>query len=124
MDFWDAFQQQGQIQSASIAAEAARDTALNAYEKVQREAHRLEAKIDGLALVSQALWELVRERTQLSDDDIRAKIAEIDARDGRIDGRITGMPGTCTKCHRPAHSRQATCMYCGTAIERHHIFER
>jgi len=123
VDLWDVFQQ-GQIEAARSAAGSARDTALNAQEKVQREIHRLEAKVDGLALLSQALWELVREHTKLTDADIGAKVSEIDARDGRIDGRFTGPPGTCAKCNRPIHSRQAACMYCGDPIERSHVFER
>jgi hypothetical protein len=123
VDIWDVFQQ-GQIEAASSAAGAARDTALNAHEKVQREVHRLESKIDGLALVSQALWELVREHTSLTDADIRAKIGEIDARDGRVDGRISGMASACAKCNRPIHSRQSACMYCGATIDRAHAFER
>jgi hypothetical protein len=124
MDDLFGFVSEGQIESARLTADAARDTALNAEEKVQREVRRLEARIDGLALRCQALWELVRERTSLSDADIRAKVSEIDARDGRVDGRITGTPGVCSKCGRPTHSRQSACMYCGTPIERSHVFER
>jgi hypothetical protein len=123
VDLWDIFQQ-GQIEAARAAAGSARDTALNAQEKVQREIHRLESKIDGLALISQALWELIRQHTSLTDADIRAKVAEIDARDGRIDGRITGTPGSCAKCNRPTHSRQVSCMYCGEPIDKGHVFER
>ena len=123
VDFWDVFQQ-GQIESATASAHLAQSTALNTEDRVRREIARLEAKIDGLALVSQALWELTRERTQLTDDDIRAKITEIDARDGRADGRLLGGPTACKGCGRTAHTRQAACMYCGTAIDRKHVFER
>ena len=123
VDFWDVFQQ-GQIEAASASAQLAQSTALNAEDRAKREIARLESKIDGLALVSQALWELVRERTGLTDDDIRARIEEIDARDGRSDGRLLGGPTTCKGCGRSAHTRQVACMYCGTAIERKHVFER
>ena len=123
VDLWDVFQQ-GQIESASASAHLAQTTALNTEDRVKREIGRLEAKIDALALVSQALWELVREQTTLSDDDIRAKIAEIDERDGRVDGRLLGGPIQCVGCGRPAHTRQSACMYCGTKIERKHVFER
>jgi hypothetical protein len=123
VDLWDVFQQ-GQIEAASASANLAQTTALNAEDRVKCEIGRLEAKIDGLALVSQALWELVRERTNLTDHDIRAKVAEIDARDGRADGRLLGVPTECKRCGRSAHTRQTTCMYCGTGIERKHVFER
>jgi hypothetical protein len=111
VDLWDVFQQ-GQIEAASASANLAQTTALNAEDRVKREIGRLEAKIDGLALVSQALWELVRERTNLTDHDIRAK------------SRLLGVPTECKRCGRSAHTRQTTCMYCGTGIERKHVFER
>lgn len=123
MDIWDVYQH-GQIAAATATADAARQSAEHTYENTRRDLGRLEAKIDTLALVSQALWELVRERTELTDDDIRARIADIDLRDGRADGRIVGARFSCAKCNRPAHTRQAACMYCGTPIERKHVFER
>ena len=123
MDLWDLYQH-GEIAAARARAGDAHDTALGAHERVLRESRRLEAKIDGLALLSQALWELVREHTTLSEADLRAKVAEIDARDGRIDGRITGTSTNCVSCERPTHSRQSACMYCGTPIERQNAFER
>ena len=123
IDLWDVYQQ-GQIDAASANADAARDTAISAEERARREVARLEAKVDGLALVSQALWELVRERTSLTDADIRAKVSEIDERDGRVDGRLLGTPSNCEGCGRTVHTRQAACMYCGTAVHRKHVFER
>ena len=123
MDLWDVYQH-AQIASATATADSARHSAERTHEKTSREISRLEAKIDGLSLISQALWELIRERTQLSDHDIIAKVKEIDARDGRVDGRISGVPGQCSHCSRPTHSRQSACMYCGTPISRSHVFER
>jgi hypothetical protein len=123
VDLWDVYQQ-GQIQSATATADSAHSVALNAEERAKRESARLEAKIDALALVSQALWELVRERTNLTDEDIRAKIIDIDKRDGRVDGRLLGGPTKCPGCGRDAHTRQAACMYCGTSLPRKHVFER
>lgn len=123
MDLWDVYQQ-GQIAAATATADSARQSAEHTYERTYREISRLEAKIDGLSLISQALWELVRERTQLDDQDMLAKVKEIDARDGRVDGRITGLPGECAQCNRPTHSRQSACMYCGCPIARNHVFGR
>ena len=123
MDLWDVYQH-GQIASATATADAARQSAEHTYERTLRESSRLEAKIDALALISQALWELVRERTHLTEQDIQEKVKEIDARDGRMDGRILGSPGSCSKCNRPTHTRQSACMYCGEKIPRDHVFER
>lgn len=58
-------------------------------------------RIDRLTLVCLAMWELVREHTDLTDEDLRAKVEEIDTADGRRDG-----------FHRPAADRCG----CGAAV--------
>ena len=60
---------------------------------------------DGLALVCEALWEVVRDHGGITETDIHDKIKEIELRDGRRDGRMTG------------HTRMSVCMYCGTPFE-------
>lgn len=123
IDIWDMFQQ-AQVDSASWKADTARRDAVQASDRMHSEVLRLEAKIDGLALVCQALWEVVRQETDLTDADIAKKIEEIDLRDGKRDGRITGRPMMCTKCGRPTHTRQRACMYCGTLVVAGHLVEK
>jgi len=115
MDMWDVFQQ-GQINSASITAENAADTANRTSEKLHNEVRRLDDKIEGLALVCEALWELLREHSNLTDADVRAKMHEIDIRDGRADGRMTGRPYDCPACHRPVHTTHRHCIWCKTEL--------
>ena len=122
-DLWDLYQQ-GQIDEAARNAELAKRDGIQVADRLHREVLRLESKIDTLALIAQASWELVRQETGLSDSDIGKKMAEIDARDGRIDGRITGTPTTCPKCARPANTRNRVCAFCGTPIEKGHIVEK
>ena len=122
-DLWDLFQQ-GQIEHATTTAEYAKRDAAQNSARLHKEVLRLEVKIDRLAIISQALWELVREKTDLSEKDIEARIADIDAHDGRIDGKITGRPATCPKCARPVHTRHRVCPYCGTAVSDGHIVEK
>ena len=123
IDIWDMFQQ-AQIDSATWKADSARRDATQASDRLHSEVLRLEAKIDGLALVCQALWELVRQETGLREGDIAKKIEEIDLRDGKKDGRITGRPLKCGKCGRPTHTRQRACMYCGETVGSGHIVEK
>lgn len=116
-ELFDVFQQ-GLIDDARYKAESAkRDSEQNSI-RLHQEVQRLNAKIDGLALICEALWELLREQTSLSGELIHEKIREIDLRDGRRDGRMSGNPTTCSSCGRTSHTRNAFCMYCGTAIER------
>jgi len=123
IDLWDLFQQ-AQIDSAAWKADAARRDAAQASDRLHSEALRLEAKIDALALICQALWELLRQETGLREAEIAKKIEEIDLRDGKKDGRITGRPLKCTKCGRPTHTRQRVCMYCGAPIADGHLVEK
>ena len=119
---WDAYQQV-QIHSLNSQAKHRKDEATRLEDRMRYDLGRLESKIDGLALVTQALWELLRRHTDLTDADILARMAEIDLRDGRKDGRISGVPVDCPSCKRPAHTRQRACMYCGTPIDGQHITE-
>jgi len=120
---WDLIQQ-GQISQANANAESAKQDSANTSERLHKEVLRLEAKMDRLAIITQGLWELLSEKTGLTENDIEAKIAEIDLRDGRADGKITGKPTTCPKCARPTHTRLRSCPYCGTALDKAHIVEK
>ena len=84
MDLFDLYQHK-RIHDAEDKANAAGRDAAHAADRMQTEVRRLEAKIDGLALICEATWELLRERTQLTDEDIRKKMEEIDLRDGVSD---------------------------------------
>jgi outer membrane murein-binding lipoprotein Lpp len=114
-DAFDIFQQ-GLLEEASKAASNAKRDAEHANDRIHTEVQRLNAKIDMLALICEALWETIQEHTAVTEAEIHEKIAEIDLRDGRRDGRITGRPTNCTQCGRAAHTRLVTCMYCGASL--------
>lgn len=93
-------------------------------EALRKEVLRIESKVDGLALICQALFEIVQEETNLTDKEIEKKIKAIDLRDGREDGKMTGKVLPCSNCNRPAHTRQHVCMYCGSAIVEGNAIEK
>jgi hypothetical protein len=78
----------------------------------------LEHQIARLNLINQALWELLRDRARLSDNDLMAKIKEVDLRDGVEDGRMTITPLECPKCGRISSSKHWKCLYCGQLFEK------
>ncbi len=49
---------------------------------------KLRKEVAQLALTCQALWEITREQSGLSDEAIEQKIREVDGRDGKVDGRM------------------------------------
>ncbi len=83
----------------------------------------LRREVDRLLMITEALWEIVRDREGLTDDQLIAKIDEIDMRDGAIDGqRAKEAPTDCGECGRTLARRQPVCIYCGTDAENRDPF--
>jgi len=123
MEFlWEAHQHQ-RIGNAQRSAETAKEAA----DQLRSEVSDLKRKTEALTIASQALWELVRAHTGLTDADILAKMQEIDLRDGKPDGKITGTLVHCHACRRGTHSKRKLCMYCGELLppaDSVHVFEK
>jgi hypothetical protein len=107
------------IADAQGTAASARSQAENLALRVSA----LEARANRTGLICQALWEIIRERTQLTDADIYARIQEIDLRDGTSDGRIRYAIGDCPNCHRPRSRKHSHCLYCGAALASENLVE-
>lgn len=83
----------------------------------------LRREVDRLLMITEALWEIVRDREGLTDEQLIAKIDEIDMRDGAIDGqRAKEAPTDCSSCGRTLARRQPVCIYCGTDAENRDPF--
>lgn len=115
---WDLYQQQ-QINTAARSA----DRAISKTERHTDYIEDLQQHVERLSLASQAMWELIKSRTALTEADLETKILEIDARDGRIDGKINTQPISCPSCGRTTSSRRDTCVMCGAPTRRPHQFE-
>lgn len=101
---WD-FIQQRQIDNVLATAERAKDSALKAA-VADRE---LSDRLDRLALVTQAMWELLSSVHRISEDQLKQKMQEIDLRDGTSSN--TGEK--CKRCDRIYSTRHNQCLYCG-----------
>ena len=119
IDFlWDLSQQK-QIGEAKAAATDAKSRNAEQATRVQE----LEFRLERLALACQAMWELLRQTTGLTEAQLLAKISEVDLRDGKKDGRITARRVSCPSCGRTGTSRGKKCIYCGTTLASIHSFE-
>jgi len=116
--FWNLYQQ-GQIHRAQADATRAEYKA----HSVRNDLKQVYDRIDSLALTCQAMWELVRERTTLTDEDIENRMQEIDLRDGQQDGKMKTPVFDCVDCGRKVSGRHSRCLYCGTEFEKSHLFE-
>lgn len=83
----------------------------------------LRREVNRLLMITEALWEILRDREGLTDNQLVGKIDEIDMRDGAIDGqRAKEAPTDCAECGRTLARRQPVCIYCGTDAENRDPF--
>jgi predicted Zn-ribbon and HTH transcriptional regulator len=68
---------------------------------------------DRLALICRAMWELMREQNNLTEEDLLIKVREIDLLDGVSDMKLRKPPKKCSKCGRTMSKRHVRCIYCG-----------
>ena len=72
--------------------------------------------LDRLALVTEALWTLLRERAGLTDQQLVERIQEVDLSDGQLDGKVRRPPVDCPACSRKVSRRNRRCLYCGAEL--------
>ena len=79
----------------------------------------LEIRYERMRLVTNALWQLLKEHTSLTDADLKRVIERVDRADGKLDGKISraaaGM--TCPHCRRRIRKSAVVCMWCGAKQE-------
>ena len=79
---------------------------------------RLEKNMGRAMLICEALWELLQENTNLTEDDLYKKIYEVDSRDGVIDGQNKSTAKVCPNCDRKVSPRHQNCIYCGAIVDK------
>jgi hypothetical protein len=113
--FWDLYQQRqiSELQRQGAGGAAAGEIA--ARQTLQREAHKLDDRIDRLVLTVNAMWTLLCEKTDLTEADLLKRITELDGADGVVDGRIRRAPVRCSKCDAMVSLKFNRCLFCGEA---------
>jgi len=90
------------------------DARQEARESRQRAASReVEDRLERLTLVCMALWSLLQDKTNLTEQDLLDRVKLIDGIDGNPDGKATRGVRSCPKCHRTMSPRHRKCLYCG-----------
>lgn len=87
------------------------------------EIRRLEEKIDKLALICRAMWEILKAQTNISEEDLSKKVEEVDLSDGKLDGKVIHDVKRCRNCGRILNDRYTTCLYCGTENQFASVFD-
>jgi len=120
MNFLFDIAQEGRLRSTRSMAERASEKVTDQLAAMQN----MQRRLDVLALASQALFEMLQDRLGLSEEEVILKMAEIDSRDGKADGKMSARVASCGKCHRPVSTARQRCLYCGEIVTAGHLFEK
>jgi hypothetical protein len=93
---------QDKLQTANLSIDSLRDRLVEAHDR-----------LDESDLITLALWELLSERLGVTVEQLRAKVAEIDLRDGIQDGKYSGDVPKCSGCGRKLSPSRTHCLSCG-----------
>ncbi len=83
----------------------------------ESEVKHLEATVAKVLMINEALWEIVRDKFNMTDDDLHAKLYEVDMRDGQADGKNQRRATKCPNCDHMVSSRHPACLYCGQVMD-------
>jgi ribosomal protein S27AE len=81
--------------------------------EIKQTTNELEQKIDKLELICMALWSLLRECSDLTDEDLVKRVEKIDLVDGTLDGKVSQSSVQCPECKRIMSAKHKRCLYCG-----------
>ena len=109
---WDVYQQV-QIHNLNKSAEASNEFTAETVAGVRTSVRQLDDKVDRLALICRAMYELIRESSDISDEQLAAKVTEVDLRDGKADGKMTPQQKDCPECDAKICARFNRCLFCG-----------
>jgi hypothetical protein len=103
------------LYTAAAAMSEASDASKESRAK-RTDARQLADQLERTLLACEGMWTLVRDKLGLTDEDLVARINEIDLSDGRLDGKVRKTAVACPKCNRTISPRLPKCMYCGQPI--------
>lgn len=101
-----------------LREESRRSSGSTSNRATQSNMRELRHQVERLSLLNQALWELIRDRLQLTEADLQRIAHDIDMRDGIADGKISASPLRCPTCSRVSNSKHYKCLYCGQLFEK------
>lgn len=86
--------------------------------KTHHELHAVDDRLDRLSLLCEAMWELLKHTTELSDEDLAARLIEVDERDGERNLRRQRLPQLCDACGSRSPAKNVRCQVCGEPLSQ------
>ncbi len=103
--------QKSAAQASAFARSAGSADALTSTRKL----NDVDDRIDRLVLLVQAMWAMLREQG-FSDEQLAAKLAELDGADGAVDGVRAKRPTDCRSCGSKIAAGLRACQFCGETV--------
>lgn len=100
-------------QSARLAASASGSTGSSKNDILD-----IHDRVDRLILVVEAMWSLLEEN-DYTENQLRSRIARIDAADGVEDGKKNTRGIACRDCGSIVPAGRPTCQFCGADVAEH-----
>ena len=102
----------------TLAKDRVRETQVLA-QQASSENMKLKDEIHHLAIIVEAMWELLKSKTGTADEDLRKQIVEVEFEKAKAH---TTMTVKCKSCTRPVSLKTKTCLFCGEKVETKEIF--
>ena len=84
----------------------------------------LQARVEKLALINQALWTLVQEGTGKTDSELVDRVQQLRRENEKRAQSGAASFRACEKCHRSVATGQERCLYCGAEVVPESIFNQ
>lgn len=94
--------------SARLAGQASSDA-----REARGDTRFLQERIDHLTLVCMAMWSIIQDKTDVTEQDLLERVKKIDLMDGKEDGKADRSIQKCPNCGRVMSPRHRKCIYCG-----------
>jgi hypothetical protein len=92
------------------------DPNAGAADRAAAKAESVEHRLERALLTMEAMWTILKDRLQLTDDHLAQRIGEVDETDGALDGRVRRPLRSCPHCRKTIPGRFPRCLYCGGAV--------
>jgi hypothetical protein len=76
----------------------------------------LHDRIDRLILVVGAMAEILEDAGLISEEQLAARVLQLDEADGIVDGKRTPRAARCRECNSAVAPGLTACQFCGTAV--------
>ena len=93
------------------------DVSHDGEERLRSDTSQLD--IEKLFMITEAMWNILKEKHGYDDEDLARMVQDIDLRDGQLDGKVAKQPKPpCSNCGRTLMGKHPVCLYCGVVATR------